>query len=126
MRMRPHVHACAQQKFSRTHLIEENEWPDHLSLAGWERPPYGKAAEVSRTWHDDHVDRVAGKRIAGLGIEGRLPTHVPLIAMIGRFLTLPRSTIRWNVFRPYKSPLGVSNGHHHCDELRSLCARSGR
>ena len=31
-------------------------------------------------------DCVAGKRIAGLGIEGRLPTHVQLIAVMGRSL----------------------------------------
>jgi hypothetical protein len=46
--MRPHVHACAQQKFSRTHLIEENNGP---TICRWldgsarrtEKPPRSRA-----------------------------------------------------------------------------------
>jgi len=76
MRMRPHIHAGPEQEFGRTHLVEKNERPNHLSLPGRERPPHGKAAEVACARHSDHVDCVASERVAGLGIEGWLPTHV--------------------------------------------------
>ena len=65
----------AQQKFSRPHLIKENEWPDHLSLRGWQRPPHGKAAEVPRAGHDDYVNRVTSEFFTRLRI-WPLPAHV--------------------------------------------------
>ena len=73
MGMRPDIHAGAQQKFGRPHLVKENEWPDHLSLRGWQRPPHGKAAEIPRAGDDDYVNRVTGECFTRLRIDGRLP-----------------------------------------------------
>ena len=78
MGMRPNIHAGAQQKFGRPHLIKENEWPDHLSLRGWQRPPHGKAAEVACAGYDNPVNRVTGEGFTRLRIYGRLPAHVQL------------------------------------------------
>src|SRR6185312_2254567 len=76
MGMRPNIHPGAQQKFGRSHLVKENEWPDHLSLRGWQRPPHGKTAEVTDAGDDDHVNRVTGECFTRLRIHGRLPAHV--------------------------------------------------
>jgi len=79
--MRPDIHAGAQQKFGRPHLVKENEWPDHLSLRGWQRPPHGKAAEIPRAGDDDYVNRVTGECFTRLRIDGRLPAHIHLLQL---------------------------------------------
>ena len=43
MRMRPYVHASTQQKLSGTHLIEEDEGPDHLSSNSMAAPAAPKS-----------------------------------------------------------------------------------
>ena len=82
-------HAGPQKKFGRPHLIEEYEWPDHLSLRGWQRPPHGKAAEVPCAGYDDYVNRVTGECVTRLGIYCRLPAHFQPINM--------RWTASWNL-----------------------------
>ena len=49
--------------------------------SGWRD---GAPTENSCVRHNDHVNCVAGERVAGLGIEGRLPTHGQLVIMMGR------------------------------------------
>jgi hypothetical protein len=82
------------------------EGPNHLSLPRRQRPPYGKAAEVSRARDNDHVNCIAGECVTGLGIEGWLPTHVQLIATMGRLLSLSRSANRRMSFDPTKVRFG--------------------
>ena len=47
------------------------------------------------------------------------------LLLCGQIFVVPRSTIRWNVFRPYQCPLWVISRHQIADELRPLCATSG-
>ncbi len=76
VRMRAHVKARAQKELSRTHLIEEDEGPDHLLAGGGQRPPNLEAAEITCAWHDHLLKRIAGLRVAWLWILGGLPAHV--------------------------------------------------
>jgi len=85
MGMRPNIHAGAQQKFSRPHLIKENEGPDHLSLRGWQRSPNGETTQVPRARDDNHLNGIARERVTGLRIYGRLPAHIQLNFTTGRF-----------------------------------------
>ena len=56
--------------------IQEDEGPDHLSLAVRQRAPHHKAvAEIAGARHDDEIERVAGFGIAEHGVVGRLPAH---------------------------------------------------
>jgi hypothetical protein len=73
--MRAHVDAGADEEFRRPHLIEEYERPDHLLAGGRQRAAHGKAAEIAGARYDHLLDGIAGARIAGYGIIGRLPTH---------------------------------------------------
>src|SRR4051812_45486029 len=74
--MRPHIHARAQQKLSRTHLIKKDEWSHHLSLLGRQGPPHSETPEVPCARHDDNVDRIASELVTGLGIVSWLPAHL--------------------------------------------------
>src|SRR4051812_36417403 len=98
MRMGPHIHSGAEQEFGRSHLIEEDKGPHHLTLGRRERPPHLEAAEVASPGHDHRLDQIGGMDIAGRGIRARLPAHLwsPLStsAATGWFIlgepTLPR------------------------------------
>ena len=60
VRMRAHIHALAGHELHRTEMIEEDERPDHLSLAVRQCPADRKStAEIARARHDDQFERVA-------------------------------------------------------------------
>ena len=82
MRMRPHIHAGAQQKFGGTHLVEENKRTDHLPLRGGKRPPHLEAANVPRARHDHGLDGFAREFIAGLRVFGGVPTHDAILVLL--------------------------------------------
>ena len=48
MRMRPNIQPASSQKLARSHLIEEDERPDHLALPRRQRAPHLEAADVMR------------------------------------------------------------------------------
>ena len=48
VRALPHVDALAGHELHRPHLVEENEWPDHLALRRGQRPAHLEPAEVAR------------------------------------------------------------------------------
>jgi hypothetical protein len=68
MRVRPDVDALPGDKLCRPHLIEENEWPDHLPLRRGKRAADFEAAEVTRSWHDDLLHDITGLGVAGYGV----------------------------------------------------------
>ncbi len=53
VRMRPNVKATTGEKFSGSHLIEEDERPDHLLFRGGQRAAHLEAADIVGT-RDDH------------------------------------------------------------------------
>ena len=76
MGMGPDVEPLAQQKFSGTKLVEEDEWPDHLRLLRRQSPAHLHATKIAHARHDDMVDGRArsGRRRdidgSGIGIHG--------------------------------------------------------
>jgi len=54
--------------FGRPEMVEEDERPDHAPPRRGQRAPHRNIAEVDRTRHDRHLDRVAAERIAENGI----------------------------------------------------------
>ena len=60
MRMRAHVHALPAHELHRPHLVEEDEWADHLALGMGQRAAHGKAvAKVAHARDDDQFERIA-------------------------------------------------------------------
>src|SRR5262249_36557155 len=53
MRMRPDVDPVPREKLCWSHLIEENEWSDHLALRGGKRASDLEIAKVAGARHDD-------------------------------------------------------------------------
>ena len=53
------VDAGTGLEHGRSHMVEENERPDHPRLRRRQRPMNHKAAEICRTRHNDMGDRVA-------------------------------------------------------------------
>jgi hypothetical protein len=84
MRMRTHVHALAGDVLNGAEMIEEDERPDHLTLAMRQCAPHRKAVtEIAGARHDDEIERVAGFGIAEHGIVGGLPAHEELLEVCG-------------------------------------------
>src|SRR3954465_9002898 len=75
VRMRPHVHASAEQELGRAHLVEEDKRPDHLAPLGRERATHLEAAEVAGTRHAHRLDGVAREPVAGPWVVAGLPAH---------------------------------------------------
>jgi len=113
--MRPDIHAGAQQKFGRPHLVKENEWPDHLSLRGWQRPPHGKAAEIPRAGDDDYVNRVRRMFHQASDRWQAASSYSPYNYAMGRFLKI---TMAGASRKPSMSALG--SRHLSCTSNRTL------
>ena len=64
MRVRPDIHPLPGDELHRSHLVEEDERPDHLPLELRQRPAHREAAQVAHPRHHDQFQRVAGPRIA--------------------------------------------------------------
>src|ERR1700722_1967895 len=78
MRMRAHVHAPPGHELHRTHLIEEDERPDHLPFAVRQRAANGKAVtEIAHPGNDDQFKRIARVFVAEHRILIRQPAHRP-------------------------------------------------
>src|SRR5262249_38631778 len=99
MRVRAHIDAAADQKLSRPHLIEEDKGSHHLLLRGGQCAAHLKAAKIACPRHDDVLDRIAGTRITGDGIVGRLPAHSAIrqliVPLVSRLLPPARSRIKF-------------------------------
>ncbi len=52
MGMRADVHPLAGDELSRSHLVEEDERPDHLALRRGKRAANLETADVARSRHD--------------------------------------------------------------------------
>jgi hypothetical protein len=63
--MRPDIDALPGDKLRGAHLVEENEWPDHLPLRRGKRAADFETAEVARSWHNDVLHDIAGLGVAG-------------------------------------------------------------
>jgi hypothetical protein len=50
VRVRPYVDTLSGWKFSGTHVIKKNEWPDHAALRRRQHSPHSKAAEITTPW----------------------------------------------------------------------------
>ncbi len=67
MGMRPYVDAPARDELSRSHLVEEDERPDHLALRRRKRAANLEIADVARSRHDQGFDGLDGD---GVGTDG--------------------------------------------------------
>jgi hypothetical protein len=58
--VRANVHGLTRNELNRPHLIEEDEWTDHLTLRMWQRAPHGKAApQILQARNNDEVESIA-------------------------------------------------------------------
>jgi hypothetical protein len=67
MRMRTYVDAPAREELCRSHLVEEDEWPDHLALRRTKRAANLEIADVARSRYDQGFDGLGGD---GVGTDG--------------------------------------------------------
>ena len=91
MRMGPNVDSLIGQEFRRTHLVEEDERPDHLTLQRRQRPAHLHLAEIDGPRHDDHFDGVDALGVTGNGIGTRSPSHDR--SFLGGSMPLRRPTV---------------------------------
>ena len=103
MGMRPHVEAIAVAEFSRSEMVEENEWSDHARTRRRQRPAYREAvAEVHRPRRDHIGERVAGvgvaRRRVGAGKEAHavLQCRVGVVRQSGRSARPAQLRVRWS------------------------------
>jgi hypothetical protein len=75
VRMGAHIQSCTGQKFGRSGLVEEDEWPDHLPLGRGQGTAHLEVAKVAGTRNDDGFNRIAGACIAEGGIQIGQPSH---------------------------------------------------
>ena len=69
MGMRADVDALTRDEVSRSHLVEENERPDHLALRRGKRPANLETADVAWPLHDQSLDRLDGDSVGTNGIQ---------------------------------------------------------
>ncbi len=67
MGMRADVDAPARDELSRSHLVEEDERPDHLALRRGKRAANLEITDVARSRHDQGFDGLDGD---GVGTDG--------------------------------------------------------
>jgi hypothetical protein len=80
MRMRPHVEAVAGFEHGRTEMIEEHERTDHARLRRRQRAAHREAvAEIGGARHDQGLDGIALKFVAGGRILARKEAHADLL-----------------------------------------------
>jgi len=75
MRMRPHIDALPSQKFRRPDLIEEDEWPHHLTIRRRQCASNLKTAKVARTGNDEGINRIQTDFFRTGWCQGGIPTH---------------------------------------------------
>src|SRR4029450_4051367 len=79
MGMGPHVQAMSRTKLRRPHLIEKDEWTNHLPLVTGQSAAHLKAvAQIADSRNDDEFQRITGSLIAEYWISGGQPTHFEL------------------------------------------------
>ncbi len=78
MGMGADVDALARNELGRSHLVEEDERPDHLALRRRKRAADLETADVARTRHDQGLDRLDGDSVGTDGIQRRVPAHIGL------------------------------------------------
>ena len=69
MGMRTYVDAPARDELSRSHLVEEDERPDHLALRRRKRAANLKAPDVARSRHDQGFDGLDGDSVGADGVK---------------------------------------------------------
>src|SRR4026209_2966629 len=79
MGMGPDVQAMSRKKLRWPHLIEKDEWTNHLPLVTGQSAAHLEAvAQMSDSRNDDDFQRITGLFIAEYGISGGQPTHFEL------------------------------------------------
>ena len=76
MRVRAHVDALAGQEFDRAELIEEDEWPDHLTPGRRQRAAHFEPAQIAGAGNDNGFDGVDSIANRDMRIEDGVPAHV--------------------------------------------------
>ena len=115
VRMRPHVDALAGEKLGRSHLIEEDEGPDHLPARRRQRAAHREAAEVAGARDDEGLDRIGGDRVGRNGIEA----HSRLLIGPG-----PRGSGSPGRSGPARRRAPIPPSRRNCRQ--TSCARQGR
>ena len=75
MRMRAHVDALVRQKFRRSHLVEEDERPDHLTFDRRQCAAHLHLAQIHGARHDQGFDGIDGVAVPQNGIGAGRITH---------------------------------------------------
>src|SRR5271166_3733926 len=68
MGMRADVDAPARDELSRSHLVKEDKRPDHLALRRRKRAANLEIADVARSRHDQHLNRIDGYGVGTNGV----------------------------------------------------------
>ena len=83
MRVRANIDAVTGQELRRAHLVEKDEWADHLALWRWQGAAHFEIAQIARTGHDDGFNGIHGIAGWAIGIKGGVPAHVDLQSLSG-------------------------------------------
>jgi hypothetical protein len=78
MGMRADVDALPRDELGRSHLVEEDEWPDHLPFRRRKGAANLETSDVSRSRHDQGLNRVNGDGVGTNRIQRRVPAHIIL------------------------------------------------
>src|SRR5205823_324578 len=84
VRMRPDIDALPGDELDRSHLVEEDEWADHLPLGMRQGATHLETAEIAGPRHDHQFEGVARSLVAGDRIVGRMPAHLSISMCMGR------------------------------------------
>ena len=76
MRMRPHVNALPGQKLRRSHLVKEDERPDHLPLQTWQGTAHLKPTQIAGAWDDDSLNRIDSIANRNDRVKRRVPAYI--------------------------------------------------
>jgi hypothetical protein len=67
VRMRSHVHAAARREPHRSHVVDEDERPDHLLLHGGQDAADGEPADVALPAAEEVLDARTHRRYSSFG-----------------------------------------------------------